>query len=425
MVEGTGRASLVKTSVLARLVIRDEYPVMTIRRCPSVGALAVLAVLAALACTESVSPSDTAASSDAWARYRTASAQHAAADRAVVDSELKAIGQAAPTRAAYTAADFKIDATMTDAWFAGAAASAMADAILSYQTPTGGWSKHIDYTAGTRKPGQSFFGETDSWDYIATIDNGATTTEITFLARANQVRSSSRDRDAAERGLEYLLLAQQPTGCWPQVYPLMGDYHDAATYNDDAIAHVLSLLRDVGKGGIYAFVSSDLAARVAVALAHGIDCVVASQIVVAGTKTAWPQQGDPVTLAPVVGRSYELPGISGQESAGVVNFLMTLTNPDARVVAAVHAAADWFKLTAITGYAYDDAGGFRPQAGAGSLWARIAEIGTNRPIFANRDGITLYDFAQLTDRRTGYAWFGTAPSASLKTYATWAVSHPR
>jgi PelA/Pel-15E family pectate lyase len=301
----------------------------------------------------------------------------------------------------------------------------MADDILSYQTPTGGWSKHIDYTAGPRKPGQSFYGETDSWDYIATIDNGATTTEITFLARANKVRPSSQYRAAVERGLAYLILAQQPTGCWPQVYPLMGSYHDAATFNDDAIVHVLSLLRDVGNGGLYAFVSSGIVSQVSTALTHGIDCVIASQIVVSGTKTAWCQQHDPVTLAPTIGRSYELPGISGQESAGIVSFLMTLPNPDARAISAVHAAADWFKLTAIYGYVYSDANGFRAQAGAGPLWARIAEIGTNRPIFANRDGVKLYDFDQLTDRRTGYAWFGTAPAATLKTYATWAVAHPR
>lgn len=379
-----------------------------------------------VACSDGTSPhaDSTHASQDAWTRYTTVSAQHAAADRALVDSELKATGQVAPTRAAYTDADFKIDGSMTDAWFAGGAAAAMADAILSYQTPTGGWSKHIDYAAGLRKPGQSFYGETDSWDYIATIDNGATTTEITFLARENQVKPAARDRDAIARGLEYLLLAQQPTGCWPQVYPLMGGYHDAATYNDDAIVHVLSLLRDVGKGGIYSFVASDLNTRVAAALARGVDCVVASQIVVSGVKTAWCQQHDAVTLAPVVGRSYELPGISGQESAGIVNFLMTLPSPDARVVAAVHAAADWFNVTAITGYAYD-ASGYHPQTGAGPLWARIAEIGTNRPIFANRDGVKLYDFDQLTDRRTGYSWFGTAPSATLKTYATWALTHPR
>jgi PelA/Pel-15E family pectate lyase len=52
------------------------------------------------------------------------------------------------------------------------------------------------------------------------------------------------------------------------------------------------------------------------------------------------------------------------------------------------------------------------------------EIGTNRPIFANRDGVLLYDFNLLTDRRTGYNWYGTEPAASLKSYAAWAPTHP-
>src|SRR5678815_1386019 len=110
------------------------------RRCLAIG------FIVGAACHESLSPpvDGTIASSDAWSRYKTLSAQHAAADRALVDSELKAIGQSTMTRAAYTDADFKIDGTMTDAWFATAAATAMADAILSYQTPTGAWSKHID-----------------------------------------------------------------------------------------------------------------------------------------------------------------------------------------------------------------------------------------------------------------------------------------
>ena len=368
--------------------------------------------------TTSLSPSE------AWSRYASVSAQHAAVDRAVIDNELKAINQTSRTRASHTADNFRIDATMTDAWFASASASALADAILSYQTPTGGWSKHIDYTAGPRKPGQSFFGESDEWAYIATIDNGATTTEIQFLARANQVRPSSRYRTAVERGLEYLLLAQQPSGCWPQVYPLSGSYHDAATFNDDAIVRVLTLLRDVGKGGMFSALTASITSRAASAVARGVDCIIASQVVVAGVKTAWPQQSDPVSLAPVIARSYELPGISSQESAAIVDFLMTLGNPDARVVAAVHAAADWLKRTTINGYVYDGSG-FRPQAGGGPLWARLAELGTNRPIFANRDGVKLYEFDQLTDRRTGYAWFSTAPAVTLKTYAAWALTHPR
>jgi len=33
----------------------------------------------------------------------------------------------------------------------------------------------------------------------------------------------------------YLLAAQFPNGGWPQVWPLEGGYHDAITYNDNAV----------------------------------------------------------------------------------------------------------------------------------------------------------------------------------------------
>jgi PelA/Pel-15E family pectate lyase len=46
-------------------------------------------------------------------------------------------------------------------------------------------------------------------------------------------------------------------------------------------------------------------------------------------------------------------------------------------------------------------------------------VETDRPIFANRDGVKLYDWNQLTDRRTGYAWFGTEPGSALKKYDKW------
>ncbi|MBC7644959.1 MAG: signal peptidase I, partial [Thermoleophilia bacterium] len=41
------------------------------------------------------------------------------------------------------------------------------------------------------------------------------------------------------------LPAEFPPGGWPQVYPLEGGYHDAITYNDNALANVTDLLEDV------------------------------------------------------------------------------------------------------------------------------------------------------------------------------------
>ena len=223
--------------------------------------------------------------------------------------------------------------------------------------------------------------------------------------------------------LDYLLAAQFPNGCWPQGYPLQGSYHDAATFNDDATVNVLRVLRDAA-GGVPAFVPAATRARAGDAEARGIACVLDAQVRVGGVLTAWGQQHDPLTLAPTSARSYELTSLTGLESAGIVEYLMSVPSPSARVVTAVHAAAEWFRARAMTGFVYE---GYEvaPRAGAGPIWARMYEIGTERPIFANRDGVKLYDFDRLTDRRRGYAWYTTEPASMLQDYDRWARAHPR
>jgi PelA/Pel-15E family pectate lyase len=104
----------------------------------------------------------------------------------------------------------------------------------------------------------------------------------------------------------------------------------------------------------------------------------------------------------------------------VVDYLMSIPKPSPRVVAAVRNAVGWLERVRLYGASYDTAGGLRTAPGAGPLWARMYEIGTDRPIFSNRNGVKLYDWNQLTDRRHGYGWYTYAPSATLKTYAAWA-----
>jgi PelA/Pel-15E family pectate lyase len=93
-------------------------------------------------------------------------------------------------------------------------------------------------------------------------------------------------------------------------------------------------------------------------------------------------------------------------------------------VEAVHAAAAWYRKSAIHGYDYEHPR-LIPRAGAGPIWARFYEIGTNRPIFSNRDGRILYRYEELDEeRRTGYAWFRTGAASVLETYEKWQTRHP-
>ena len=366
-----------------------------------------------------------AAQRAAWVGYIARSAMKQAAERAAMAAELRTVGRERMTRAPYQRQAFEVTDRMTEAWFRSDSGRAFAASVLSFQTPSGGWSKHVDFSQGPRQPGQSWFSESDGWSYIGTIDNGSTTNQLLFLAAAHAATPDERYRTAFLRGLDYLLDAQFPNGCLPQVYPLQGSYHDAATFNDDAVVNVLKIFRDVGRDR-YDFVPADTRERVATGLARGVECLVRSQVVVDRKRTAWAQQHHPITLAPIAARSYELVGLSGRESAGITEFLMSLPRPEPEVVEAVHAAVDWLRKTQIHGYSYSFTGGLIERPGAGPIWARLYEIGTDRPIFSNRDGVKLYDWNQLTDRRQGYGWFGDEGIGVLRKYdTTWASRYPR
>ena len=363
----------------------------------------------------------------AWTQYVSESRRLQAVDKALMEHELQSVSRSTMTRAPFQREAFELTDAMTPAWFRSDAGQRMLESILSYQTPSGGWSKHVDFTQGPRAPGQSYFSENESWQYIATIDNGSTTEQLRFLAAAHRALGDERTRDAFRRGLDYLFAAQMPNGCWPQVFPLQGGYHDAVTFNDDAIVHVLELMQDVANGDstVLGVIPADGHVRAGASLQRGVDCIVASQYVQNGKRTVWGQQHDPLTLAPVKARSYELVGLAGKESAAIVRFLMGLPSPGAGAVEAVHAAVDWFRAHAITGYDYGFDTGLSVKPDAAPIWARLTDLETDKPIFSNRDGVKLFDWNQLTDRRQGYAWYGREPAWILNRYSRWAKQHPR
>jgi PelA/Pel-15E family pectate lyase len=256
----------------------------------------------------------------------------------------------------------------------------------------------------------------------ATFDNGATTTQLRFLARVFAATGETRFRDAFLKGLDYLLGAQFPNGGWPQYYPLRPDYSRRITFNDNVMVNVLGVLADAGEGRAgMAFVDAARRARASRAFEKGIDLILKSQIRVNGVLTAWCAQIDEVTLEPRAARAYEHASISGSESVGIVRLLMSLPGPPARVAAAVEGAVAWFRDVRITGLEVVDRADPALPGGkdrvvvknpaAPPLWARFYEIGTNRPIFSGRDGIIRYSLAEIElERRLGYSWL--APYAA-------------
>jgi PelA/Pel-15E family pectate lyase len=255
----------------------------------------------------------------------------------------------------------------------------------------------------------------------STIDNGATHTQLSFLARVFTAQHQDRHRESCLRGLDYLLKAQYPNGGWPQFYPNLSGYYKHITYNDDAMIGVLKVLRDVaGAKPVYAFVDETRRAAAARAVEKGIECILKTQVVVNGRRTVWCAQHDEVTLAPAAARAFEVVSLSGGESVGIVRFLMSIKNPSPAVVEAIEAAIAWFEQSQLKGIKWIDSV-VVPDPKGGPIWARFYEIGTNRPIFVGRDGVVKYSVTEIEDeRRTGYNWYVDAPRKLIqKEYPEW------
>jgi PelA/Pel-15E family pectate lyase len=270
------------------------------------------------------------------------------------------------------------------------------------------------------------------WSYVGTFDNDATTTELFFLAK---VISSAKNGNTAwnksfMRGLDYVFASQFPSGGWPQVWPLQGGYHDEITINDDAMLHGLELLHDTAGGqNEFSFVPRRARKEAAASFQRGMDCLLAVQAVVNGKRTVWCQQNDAITLQPASARNYEMPSLASSESANIMQFLMNLANPNSKEVAAVHAACDWFEKTKIMGWEYrrtgDEGRKLVAAPGSGPIWARYYEIGTDKPIFGDRDKSIHDDVNELSrERRNGYGWYRDGPKQVLEQYADWVKAHP-
>ncbi|MBC8084797.1 MAG: pectate lyase [Hymenobacter sp.] len=318
-------------------------------------------------------------------------------------------------------------------------ADSTAEKMLVYQRVVGGWPKAIkeadkevkvDYSrplsAAVRTRTLADAARPD-----ATIDNNATTREISYLLDAFKRTNNPAYRQGAERGIRYLLKMQYPNGGFPQYYPDSSGYRHQITYNDNAMVRVLNLLRAVAtQQDEYALVTPDLVALARAAVARGVDCILKTQYVQRGKRTAWCAQHDEKTLLPAKARAFELASLSGFESVGIVDFLLGVENPSAEVKQAITSAVAWFEAVEMPGLALKEITDPRQPSGrdrllvpapGATLWARFYDLETNRPIYVGRDSQVRYTLAEIeNERRAGYVYAGTWPLKLLtKTYPQW------
>jgi PelA/Pel-15E family pectate lyase len=320
------------------------------------------------------------------------------------------------------------------AFYGSDEARTLADNILYYQNADHGWPKNTDMTSRTPPKGGS------------TIDNGGTTIQLEFLARVFGATGCLQYRDPLLGGIDFLLSAQYENGGWPQEYPNPEGYHKHITFNDDAMIHVLQLLRAIAQGSEpYGFADAGLKATAGSAVAKGIECILGCQIEMADGQRGWCAQHDEVTLEPALARTYELPSVSGSEGAQIVRFLMTIEPPTPEIRQAIEGAVAWFEAVKITGIriqatvdASQPSGEDRvviQDPNAPPIWARFYELGTNRPIFSSRCEVPQcdsdpfymrrYTLAEIdNERRVGYAWYGDWPADALAEYQAWKAKYP-
>ncbi len=322
-----------------------------------------------------------------------------------------------------------------DEFFRTEEARRIGDQLVAFQRCTGGWPKNIDMTRQMSDEEWAQVEKDKSRRDDSTIDNDATTMQMIYLARLYQQTKDTRYRDAFHLALEYLMDGQYDNGGWPQFWPETKGYQVHITYNDDAMVNTLELFSDIisakppyqGK-----LTDKSWRQRLSAAFDKGIECILATQIVVDGQPTVWCQQHDRETLEPAPARAFELASYCSSESAAIVRLLMKLPRPDARVKQAIHGAMKWFDTYKLTGLRYEHARWIEgertsrlvedPQAKP--IWARFYDLEYGEPFVCDRDGIPRRRLEEIgMERRTGYGWYSSRPAELFDLYDMWAATY--
>jgi PelA/Pel-15E family pectate lyase len=276
------------------------------------------------------------------------------------------------------------------------AAVAAADALIWGQLVHGGWEYRID-----------FLGE-GSWRYRheavddpyeegrCTFDDEVTQAATRLLMGVDAVVGREPYTEAARYALEFMMEAQFPNGAWPQWYPLTDDYPDSYTdyytYNDQVINDCIELMVEA-----YQVYGDE---RYLESAERGGNFIILSQV--QEPQPGWAQQYY-WNLSPAWARSYEPPAVCSKVTSNNMITLLELylLTGNATYLEPLPAAIDWLNRSKI----------------GEDLWARFYELGTNTPLYCDRDRKLTYNLSEVSEeRRTGYGWQGGYGLGGMRMY---------
>jgi PelA/Pel-15E family pectate lyase len=311
----------------------------------------------------------------------------------------------------------------------------IADNILLYQKNNGGWPKNYDMQAILTKEQQSAIIESKNI-FNTCFDNSATFSHMNYLANAFDLSKNEKYRSAFISGVNFILSAQYFNGGWPQFYPDTSGYRKYITFNDGAMIGIMKLLQGIiNRENYYSIVDAELYKEVLHSFEKGIECILNTQIKESDSLLAWCQQYNNNSLKPEAARTYEPAAICNGESAEIIEFLMSLPQPDSRIIESIKSAVCWFETSKMFGirvetieaphseYQYRNSDNDRilvEDKSAKPIWARYYSLENHIPIFCNRDGKIVYSFSEVErERRIGYAWYVYDPQVVLDIYPKW------
>jgi len=301
--------------------------------------------------------------------------------------------------------------------------------MTTWQISNGGFYKAMaDKYKSAYAGGQKSEWRSASNGDLATIDNNATIQEMRLLAiRYKETTNSNYKatfKTSFNKAVNFLLTMQRSKGGLPQVWPKRGNYSDQITLNDNAMIRAMVTMMDIAnKTSPFDSDIIDDATRSKMqgAMDKAIDYLLKAQIKNGNTLTVWCAQHDTSNYAPVGARAYELPSKSGNESMGVVWFLMNWPNQTEAIQNAVKSAIAWYKKNKLKDKAFSKTEGVVDKAGS-SLWFRFYEVNSDDYFFCDRGGASTktQDFMKISEeRRKGYQWAGDYGSAILSAEASY------